>query len=84
MLERAMLRLLRTRGAGKTICPSDVARAVAPHQFRPLMPAVRAVAAKLALRGVVEITQRGEVVSLAAARGPVRIRLCAPATPAPR
>ena len=74
-LERAIGALLDARAPGATICPSEAARAVDPEGWRDLVPQVRAVAGRLAARGEVEVTQRGEVVDLAAARGPVRLRL---------
>jgi hypothetical protein len=69
--------LLRHR-AGRTICPSDVARVVGGARWRAAMPAVREVAAELAEAGDLVVTQRGEPVSLPAVRGPVRL---APARP---
>jgi hypothetical protein len=71
-IEEVLLSLLAARG-GKTICPSEVARAIAPHDFRTLMPAVRAVAAELCARGAIVVTQRGRAVDVARARGPVRL-----------
>ena len=38
------------------------------------MPAARAAAGRLAAAGQVEVTQRGEVVDVRTARGPVRVR----------
>jgi Protein of unknown function (DUF3253) len=73
-LERTIDALLDRRRAGATICPSEAARAVEPDGWRELMPAARAAAGRLAARGDVEVTQRGEVVDVATARGPVRIR----------
>ncbi|MFC7430013.1 MULTISPECIES: DUF3253 domain-containing protein [unclassified Agrococcus] len=74
-LERTMLRLVDERAPDRTICPSDVARAVGePDSWRDLMDATRAVAARLADAGEVEVTQRGAVVDVRTARGPVRIR----------
>ncbi len=73
-LERAIDALLDARAPGATICPSEAARAAA-EDWRALMPAVRARAAEMADRGVLEVTQRGEVVDARAARGPVRLRL---------
>jgi len=74
-LERRILDLLASRAATSTICPSDVARQVAPDDWRPLMGPVRDAAQRLVDRGEVEITQKGEVVDLATVRGPIRIRL---------
>ncbi|MGR6966430.1 DUF3253 domain-containing protein [Geodermatophilus sp. URMC 61] len=73
-LEQAIDALLDGRRAGATICPSEAARAVDPHGWRELMPAARAAAGRLAAAGQVEVTQRGEVVDVATARGPVRVR----------
>jgi hypothetical protein len=73
-LRAAILKLLEHRGPGKTICPSDAARAVAAQDFRPLMDTARAAAAELVADGEIEVTQRGEVVDIAQARGPIRLR----------
>ncbi len=73
-LEHAIGALLDDRRAGATICPSEAARAVDPDGWRELMPAARAAAGRLAAAGRVEVTQRGEVVDVGTARGPVRVR----------
>ena len=73
-LEERITALLGARAAGATICPSEAARAVDPEAWRDLMPAARAAAGRLAAAGEVEVTQRGAVVDVATARGPVRIR----------
>lgn len=62
------------RGAGKTICPSEVARVLA-EDWRGLMPVVREVAGEMAARGEIIVTQKGRVVDAAAARGPIRLGL---------
>jgi hypothetical protein len=72
-LEQAIDRLLDERRPGATICPSEAARAVDADDWRDLMPAARAAAGRLADAGAVEVTQGGEVVDVATARGPVRI-----------
>lgn len=78
-LEVAILQLLDKRGSGKTICPSEVARAVAgaPERacWEPLMEPVRKAAARLADAGSIEVTQRGRVVDARTAKGPLRFRL---------
>jgi hypothetical protein len=74
-LERRILVLLESRSRTSTICPSDVARDIAPDDWRPLMEPVRQAAGRLVDRGVVEITQQGSVVNLATVKGPIRIRL---------
>ncbi|HEY8300302.1 MAG TPA: DUF3253 domain-containing protein [Jatrophihabitans sp.] len=65
--------LLRHRASDRTICPSDVARAVGGSSWRTRMDAARAVAAELHDAGVVRVRQRGEDVEPRTARGPVRI-----------
>lgn len=71
-IEACILELVAKR-APKSICPSDVARALVPEDFRPLMPQVREAAARLAKRGKVLVTQRGNEVDALTARGPIRI-----------
>jgi hypothetical protein len=71
-IERTILELLHQRDEGKTICPSEAARALAGDAFRPLMDDVRRVADRM---DDVEITQKGRAVELDAARGPIRLRL---------
>jgi hypothetical protein len=73
-LEEAIVELLRSRAPGKTICPSEVARALAPEDWRTWMEPVRAAARRLVARGAIEITQRGRVVR-GPTRGPIRLRL---------
>jgi hypothetical protein len=73
--ERAILDLLAERDAGKTICPSDAARALDGEKFRDLMPLVRDAAGRLVADGKIEVTQRGRGVDLDTARGPIRLRL---------
>ncbi|MGJ9373465.1 DUF3253 domain-containing protein [Nesterenkonia sp. CF4.4] len=73
-MERVILELLAQRAEAATICPSEAARAVAGDDWRDQMDAARAAAQRLVAAGVVDITQRGVVVDLATARGPIRIR----------
>ncbi len=74
-IARAIGDLLDQRAEGKTICPSEAARAVfGDDAFRPHMDDVRAVAFDLVDRGELEVTQKGEVVDGRTARGPIRLR----------
>ena len=67
---------MQRRGLQASACPSDVARALEPDNWRPLMNRVRDVASQLAQQGRVDITQRGEVVPpIGPWKGPIRIRL---------
>lgn len=70
-----LLDLVRRRGSGKTVCPSEVARALSPDGWRGLMEDVRQEAYRMADDGLVDITQRGDVVDGRTARGPIRVRL---------
>jgi len=76
-IERCMMKLLSERREESSICPSDVARALASDEtvWRALMPAVRKVAARLAEAGVVRIT-RGETTLSPDEidHGPIRLR----------
>jgi hypothetical protein len=74
-IEATILGLLARRGPGKTICPSDAARALDDANFRPLMAPVRRVARSLVERGELEVTQSGRVVDIDTARGAIRLRL---------
>jgi hypothetical protein len=65
----AILDLLARREAGKTICPSEAARATGAS-----MDEVRDAARGLVADGEIVVTQRGEVVDLDGARGPIRLR----------
>ena len=75
-IETTIRELLERRGPGKTICPSDAARALGGDDgFRPLMDPVRAAARAMVDRGELEITQSGRVVDPERARGAIRLRL---------
>lgn len=66
--------LLADRDPGKTICPSDAARALGGNDgFRPLMDTVRDAARDLVAAGRIEVTQKGEGVDLDTVKGPVRL-----------
>lgn len=75
LIERTILAILERRAAGATICPSEVARRVGDEGWRDLMDLTRAAARRLAVWGMVEITQGGRVIDEASAKGPIRIRL---------
>jgi hypothetical protein len=76
-LEDRIRELLAARAATSTICPSDVARSIAPDDeaaWRDLMEPVRRAARRLVAAGEVDITQGGSVVDPSTAKGPIRIR----------
>ncbi|WP_036271680.1 DUF3253 domain-containing protein [Methyloversatilis discipulorum] len=72
-IAETLLVLVAGRAPGRSICPSEVARALTPD-WRPLMPRVRDVARRLARKGRVVVTQGGDVRDPRADwRGPIRI-----------
>ncbi|AMJ63096.1 DUF3253 domain-containing protein [Bosea sp. PAMC 26642] len=77
-LEAAMLRLAAERGAGKTICPSEAARAVGgdhPDGWGPLMQPARRIAVRLMKEGRLVITRKGRPVDPDDFRGVYRLSL---------
>lgn len=73
-IEMEILSQAARRGPGKTLCPSEVARALA-DSWRPLMPQVREAAARLAADGRIAILQKGRRLPGLPARGPIRLGL---------
>ena len=71
-IRAVILDAVHASGAGKTICPSEVARALAVD-WRPLMPDIRRVAQRLADQGALTVTQKGRPVHAETARGPIRL-----------
>ena len=69
-----ILTLALARGAGKSICPSEVARALS-SDWRALMPEIRRVAAEMQQTGQISVTQRGQPVRAVTAKGPIRLAL---------
>lgn len=68
----AVLALLAQRRAGATICPSEVARIIAPGAgWRTAMPAVHAAVDRLHDEGAVRLSWKGR--SLPQRDGPYRI-----------
>ena len=77
-----ILRQTAERGPEKSICPSEVARALAGGDdgpWRPLMGRVRERAFALARAGRVEVLRKGKPVPPEAARGVIRLRIAGPA-----
>jgi len=72
------LDLLARRAPEATICPSEVARALAPDAWRDAMPVVHAAVDRLVADDRVRLSWKGR--SLAARDGPYRIALTAPAS----
>ena len=73
-IRAAILTAVDQRGPGKTLCPSEVARALS-DDWRALMPVVRAVAAAMTDEGHIVTTQKGRSIDARTARGPIRLGL---------
>ncbi len=73
-ISEAILALVEERGVLKSICPSDVARALFADNWRDEMDAVREVAQDLSDRGLIKVTQKGrEIKNVREAHGPIRL-----------
>ena len=59
-LEAKILEMLGRRADGATLCPSEVARFVAPDDWRVKMSAVHAATDKLVSRGEISLSWKGE------------------------
>ena len=79
-IEQTTFDLLAQRDPGKTICPSEVARALDPEGWRRLMPKVRATAVGLARQGKLVITRHNKPVDPNAFKGVYRLKLPAEET----
>lgn len=80
---QAVLALLDRRGAGKTVCPSEVARNLvagagegAAADWRDAMPLVHAAVDDLAGNGLIRLSWKGRMLDRRA--GPYRIRASSP------
>jgi hypothetical protein len=69
-----IIRQTEARGADRSICPSEVARALDPD-WRKLMAPVRRAAAQLADAGRIDILRKGKPIPPHEMRGVIRLRL---------
>lgn len=74
-IESAIFDHLNRLAPGKSIEPSDVAKALEPEQWRRMLPRVRAVAVGLAREGRLVITKKGKPVDPDAFKGVIRLKL---------
>ncbi len=77
-IETTLLGLVTARGRGKTLCPSEVARAIGgahPDGWGPLMQPIRRVAVRLMREGRVVILRKGRPVDPDDFRGVYRLAL---------
>ncbi len=78
-IEDLVLRLAKERGAGKTICPTEAAKAAAEQRgeedWNARLPSVKSAAVRLAKRGGVAIYRKGKPVDPESFKGVYRIGL---------
>jgi hypothetical protein len=75
-IREAILAQTEARGADKSICPSEVARALESEDWQRLMPRIRREAALLAREGRIDILRKGKPVDPEAEiRGVIRLRV---------
>ena len=72
-IEAEILALTEARGPEKSICPSEVARAL-DEDWRTLMTDVRRSAVRLAEAGRIDILRKGKPIEPGAIRGVIRLR----------
>ena len=78
-IRECIVALLRRRAADASICPSEVARALAPDEaeWRASMPQVRRLAAAMGEARAIAVTQKESELSsseVLLASGPIRLR----------
>lgn len=77
-LRDEILRMVHERGAGKTVCPSEVARSLAGSDekvWRHLMQPIRRAAIGLSDEGLVVIKRKGRPLAPADLKGIYRLSL---------
>lgn len=74
-IEATTRALLRSRQAGRSICPSDVARIVGGTAWRTMLTVVRDRGVGMAERGEIDILRGGRVVKRDPTAGVLRYRL---------
>ncbi len=73
-LEEQILLKLQSRSRDSSICPSEVLPAD-DKQDKVKMEEVRQAARRLVHQGLIEITQKGQVVDPSKFKGPIRLRI---------
>ncbi|MAW85721.1 MAG: hypothetical protein CMJ42_04230 [Phyllobacteriaceae bacterium] len=78
LLRQTIMSLAAARGPGKSICPSEAARAIAgpdEKQWRLMMKPLRAEAVNMAMEGHIVILRKGKPVDPGDFKGVYRIAL---------
>ncbi|MBP0492913.1 DUF3253 domain-containing protein [Roseomonas indoligenes] len=74
-IKAEILRQTTACGPGRSISPSDVARALAEEGWQSLLGPIRQAAMALAQEGQLEVLRKGKPVAPEALHGVVRLRL---------
>lgn len=74
-IKKSILEITANRGAGKSICPSEVARKLFGEDWRNQMQNVRDAAFDLAEKNLVFISQKSKEVDAKQIKGPIRISI---------
>ena len=82
-VEAAILQLVEARGPGKSICPSEAARALGEDDWHSRLGEVRRVAVNLAKAGRIDILRKGHPVDPDTVRGVIRLRIHSKPEPTP-
>ena len=72
-IEASILALTAARGPNKSICPSEVARALR-SEWHALLTPVRRAACRLAVVGQVEVLRKGKPINPDEVKGVIRLR----------
>lgn len=80
--EQAILALAQARGAEKSFCPTEAARALAGNpaddSWRARLSPIRLAAIRLAKAGRIDILRKGKPISPENLHGVIRLRLAQP------
>ena len=74
-IRETILNMASKRGPDKTVCPSEIARALYPANWRKHMQDIRDAAIELQKDGKVTITQKGQPADVGHIKGPIRIKI---------
>jgi hypothetical protein len=73
-IQAEILRQIAALAPGKSISPSDVAKALQPEGWQSLLALVRQAAVALAREGKIEVLRKGKPAELDDLRGVIRLR----------
>jgi hypothetical protein len=73
-IPQTILTMAAERAPDKTVCPSEIARALFPTNWRKHMQDIRDAAVELQKDGKITMTQKGQPVDDGNIKGPIRIK----------